>query len=332
VERRDRRREERARARPRRPPRGAPALTDLAAHLGGHHRDLDETFALVRRAEALGYRAVYVDGDVSVVPSRGDAPVLDGWTATVAYLARSARIEIGSVRLLHHWNVARLAQAVATAESVAPHRLRLLVAIGAQPADRRFGLPQLPVAERVAWLDEWLGALRRLLAGDVVTLHGRRVELDRALVRPAPRGGQMPIELAAAGPRMLELVARHADRWDVNLPPVKRMVAEADARLRRACEAIGRDPARIGRSQWVFVRPGDADEASVRAAFRRWHPWFRSLADEALSEAVVSGPVGACRVRVAEIRGELGIDLPVLDLAGLPRDAAVEALDAMAGA
>lgn len=286
----------------------------------------------MRRAEALGYRAVYVDGDVSVVPSRGDAAVLDGWTATVAYLARTERVEIGSVRLLHHWNVARLAQSVATAECVAPGRLRLLTAIGAQPADRRFGLPQRPVAERIAWLDEWLGALRGLLAGEVVTLRGRHVELEEALVRPTPRGGRMPIEVAAAGARMLDVVARRADRWDLNLPPVKRIVAEADAQLRRACEAIGRDPASLGRSMWVFVRPGDGDEAGVRAAFRRWHPWFRSLPDAALAEAVVAGPVGGCRTRVAEIRAELGVDLPVLDLAGLAHDAAARALAAMAGA
>ena len=116
-------------------------MPDLAVHLGGYHRSFDEALALVLRAEALGYRAAYVDGDVSVVPSRGDAPVLEGWTATVAYLARTERIEIGSIRLVHHWNAARLAQAVATVESIAPGRLRLLASIGGQPADRRFGFP-----------------------------------------------------------------------------------------------------------------------------------------------------------------------------------------------
>src|SRR5512134_160846 len=122
---------------------------DLAAHLGGHHRDFAETLALVRCAESLGYRAVYVDGDVSVVASRGDAPVLHGWTATVAYLAATERIEIGSIRLVHHWNPAQLAQAVATAECIAPGRLRLLASIGGQAADRRFGLAVPPVGERI---------------------------------------------------------------------------------------------------------------------------------------------------------------------------------------
>jgi alkanesulfonate monooxygenase SsuD/methylene tetrahydromethanopterin reductase-like flavin-dependent oxidoreductase (luciferase family) len=100
----------------------------------------------VRRAEALGYRCAFVDGDVSMLPSRGEGDVLDGWTVTAALLAATERIEIGSIRLVHHWNAAKLAQAVATAERIAPGRLRLQISIGAQPADARFGLPFPPAA------------------------------------------------------------------------------------------------------------------------------------------------------------------------------------------
>lgn len=274
-----------------------------------------------------------MDGDVSIVPSRGDAPVLDGWTATVGYLARTERIEIGSIRLVHHWNVARLAQAVATVESMAPGRLRLLASIGAQRTDRRFGLAFPPAAERLAWLDEWLGALRRLLAGEAVTVAGRHVELTEAWVRPVPRDGRMPIEVGGAAPALLRVVARHADRWDVNLPPIARRVHDAAAMLADACRAIGRDPDAIGRSMWIFVRPGeDPGGEAVRAAFRRWHPWFRDLPDAGRAESIVAGPVGSCRERIASMRRDLGLDLPVLDVAGLDASAAAAAIEALAGA
>jgi alkanesulfonate monooxygenase SsuD/methylene tetrahydromethanopterin reductase-like flavin-dependent oxidoreductase (luciferase family) len=308
-------------------------VADLAVHLGGYHRSFDETLALVRRAEALGYRVAYVDGDVSVVPSRGDAPVLEGWTATVAMLARTSRIEIGSIRIARQWNAARLAQAVATAEVIAPGRLRFLITIGAQPADRRFGFAMPTAGERIAWLDELLGALRRLWAGESVTLHGRFVTLDEAIVRPLPRGGRMPIEVGGAGDRLLAVVARHADRWDLNLPPVASRIRAASARLAAACQATGRDPAAIGRSMWVFARPGRATEDPALAAeFRRWQPWFRELPDADLGEAILAGPIVACRARLATLRDDLGIDLPVLDLAGLAQVDAEAALEAMAGA
>lgn len=308
-------------------------VADLAVHLGGHDRGFGEVLALVQRAETLGYRAAYVDGDVSIVPSRGDGPVLDGWTATVALLARTARIEIGSIRLVHHWNAARLAQAVSTAECVAPGRLRFLASIGGQPADRRFGFALPPASERIVWLDEWLSALRRLWAGERVTISGRFVTLDDALVRPLPRGGQMPIEVGGAGARLLDVVARHADRWDLNVPPVARLVREAADRLAVACEAIGRDRASIGRSMWVLARPDrSVDDASLVSEFRRWHPWFRSLPDREVAEAILAGPVPGCRDRIASIRNDLGIDLPVLDLAGLSHPEAERALEALASA
>src|SRR4029453_19202376 len=105
---------------------------------------------LVRLAEELGYDAAFVDGDATLHPGR---ETLDGWTATVALLARTQPIPIGSLRLVPHWNAARLAQSVASAERIAPGRLRFLASIGDRPIDARFGLPDLPPAERIRWLD-----------------------------------------------------------------------------------------------------------------------------------------------------------------------------------
>jgi alkanesulfonate monooxygenase SsuD/methylene tetrahydromethanopterin reductase-like flavin-dependent oxidoreductase (luciferase family) len=288
----------------------------------------------VRRAEALGYRAAWVDGDVSVVPSRGEGDVLDGWTVTAALLVATERIEIGSIRLVHHWNAARLAQAGATLERIAPGRLRFLMSIGGHALDRAFGLPFPPPAERVAWLDETLRALRALWAGETVQTEGRFVRLAGARVRPLPRGGRMPIELAAGrGPRLLELVAMHADRWDVNLPPIPSRVLDATRRLEQACRRHGRDPETIGRSMWILSRPGcDPQGPEVQTAFRRYHPWFADVHDSELPSAVLAGPGGDCRRRLAEIRRHLRIDLPVLDLSGLDRATADRVMTAMAGA
>lgn len=287
----------------------------------------------MRHAEALGYRCAFVDGDVSMLPSRGEGDVLDGWTATVALLAATERIEIGSLRLVHHWNAAKLAQAVATAERIAPGRLRFQIAIGAHPADAGFGLPYPPAADRIAWLEETLPALRRLWAGETVSARGRFVRLEAARVRPVPRGGRLPIAVAGRSPRMLEVVAAHADRWDVNLPPIAARVDDATRRLAEACRRRGRDPAGIARSMWVFARPGEDPEGPVvRAAFRRWNPWFSEVPDAELRKAVLAGPVRECRARLAWIRSRLGVDLPLLDLAGLDRPAAERVMTELAGA
>jgi alkanesulfonate monooxygenase SsuD/methylene tetrahydromethanopterin reductase-like flavin-dependent oxidoreductase (luciferase family) len=307
------------------------ATPPLAVAFGWHGFSFGELLDLVRQAERLGYRAAYVDGDVSQLPSRLEADVLDGWTVTTALLALTERIPIGSIRLVHHWNAARLAQAVATLERITPGRLRFLISIGGQRADRRFGLALPRARERIAWLDETLRAVRALWRGEEVTLPGRFVALEGARVRPVLPPGRPQIEVAGRGRRLLRVVAAHADVWDVNLPPVGARVARAAAHLEQACAALGRDPASIRRSMWIFVRPhGDSADPALRAEFRRWNPWYADLCDGELAEAIVGGPPAACRARLSEIARELGIALPVVDLSGLPYDAARRTLETLA--
>lgn len=302
----------------------------LAAALGWHAIPFEPLLELVRLAERLGYAAVFVDGDVSQLPSRPDAEVLDGLVAAATLLARSERIEVASLRLVHHWNAAKLAQATATLARLHPGRVRLFVSIGGQPADRRFGLPLPPAGDRIAWLDETLDAVRALWRGEEVTRRGRFVALEGARI-PAPRA-PIPIHVAAGRSRaLLEVVARHADGWDVNLPPLRRRVAGAEAALAAACAARGRDPRSLARSMWIFARPGrEPGDPELTREFRRWNPWFRDLPDAELREAVVCGPLGEARERIACIGRELGLELPVADLSGLDAGAAAAALHALA--
>ncbi len=295
-----------------------------------HQLRWEDLLALVQRAEALGYAAAYVDGDVSQIASLGERDVLDGWTLMTALAQRTSRIALASIRLVHYWNAARLAQSIATFERIAPRRQRVLISIGAQPADRSFGLPWPPVADRVAWLDETLTALRALWRGELVTARGRFVALEGARVRPA-LPAPPPIEIGAAGPRMLGLVAKHADAWNINVLPSVRRVATASAQLKAACKALGRDAGEIGRVMPIFTRPGlEPGDPALAAAFRRFHPWFADARDEEVEEAVLAGDAAACRARLARLRSDLRLHLPVADLTGLPPEQAGEALAALA--
>lgn len=312
---------------------GAQGPPALGVVFGWNALPFEALVALARHAERRGFRAVYVDGDVSMMPSRGEGDVLEGWTATVALLAATERIEVGSIRLVHHWpSAARLAQAVATVERLFPGRLRLLVSVGGhRREDARFGLPAPPAPDRVAWLGEALEAARALWRGEVVTRKGRFVRLEEARVRPCPPPGRPFVEVGARRPRLLEVAARHADGWDVNLPPVRQRVRAAAARLDAACRRVGRDPAGMTRSMWIFTRPhGDPDDPAVRAAFRRWCPWFGWVPEAELGEAIVAGPPAEARRRLGAIAGELGLSLPCADLTGLDPEAAARALDALA--
>jgi alkanesulfonate monooxygenase SsuD/methylene tetrahydromethanopterin reductase-like flavin-dependent oxidoreductase (luciferase family) len=302
----------------------------LGVALGAHTHPFETLLELVRHAEERGFDVAYADGDVSMLSRRTEVSVLDGWTVSTALLARTERIAIGSLRLPHHWNAARLAQATATAHHLFGDRFRFFASAGAQPIDHRFGLDWGGPGERVARLDETLEAVRALWRGETVTREGRFVRLDGARIRPTPPGGGMPIELAGRGRRLLSVVARHGDLWDVNWPPIRRRVEQAAAFLREACEREGRDPAAIARSQWIFTRVvARPDEAALEAEFREINPWFAEIPSDELREGWVAGEPARCRDRIREIHQVLGIDLPILDLTGLDAPASRAVMDAL---
>ncbi len=302
----------------------------LAAAFTWHQLPFEELAALVQHAESLGYAAAYVDGDVSQLATIGERDVLDGWTVTTALAQRTTRIQLASIRLVHYWNAARLAQSFASFERIAPGRQRAFLAIGAHPADRAFGLPYPPVADRIAWLGETLAALRALWRGAPVVQRGRFVSLEGARVRPA-LATPPPIELAAAGPRMLALVAEHADAWNVNVPPLAERVAAADAAFAQACATRGRPASEIARVLQIFARPAlAADDPALLGAFRRFHPWFAEVADADVPRAVLCGGRAAARAQLGRMRGEFRLDLPVVDVTGLPAAEAAAALETLA--
>jgi len=301
----------------------------LGIYFGWHTLAFEELRELVQRAEELGYAAAFADGDISMLERRADDDCLDGWTVTTALLAATRTIEIGSLRIVHHWNAAKLAQAAATAERLYPGRLRFQISIGDWAIDARFGLPKLPARDRVAWLEETLEAARALWRGSTVTRHGRFVRLDEARVRPTPLAGRPPVTVMARRPRMLEVVAGHADVWDVNLPPLPELVAPAASSLAEACRRRGRDPGEIGRSMLLFCRLDRRGEAA-RDEYRRLNPWFRSIPEAGTGSSVIVGDARSCHEQIEEARARLGLTLPVVDASGLPVERARELLEGLA--
>jgi alkanesulfonate monooxygenase SsuD/methylene tetrahydromethanopterin reductase-like flavin-dependent oxidoreductase (luciferase family) len=145
-----------------------------------------------------------------------------------------------------------------------------------------------------------------------------------------PPGGRIEIAVAAKGASLLGVVARHADVWEVNLPPVAPRVEAAVTALEAACARLGRDPATIERSMLLFTRLAASPAAEPFAAeFRRLNPWFRFLSDPEAAASLVVGPPEHCLGRIAEICRELRITRPVIDLSGLPAGEAAHLLTAL---
>jgi alkanesulfonate monooxygenase SsuD/methylene tetrahydromethanopterin reductase-like flavin-dependent oxidoreductase (luciferase family) len=101
--------------------------------------------------------------------------------------------------------------------------------------------------DRLDWLDESVGLIRRLLDGETVTHEGRFYRLRDAVCRPLPVQPRLPILIGGSGPRKtLRTTAAYADLWNAYGQPDA--IAAHDAVLRGHCRDLGRDERDIART------------------------------------------------------------------------------------
>ncbi|MBU3751491.1 MAG: LLM class flavin-dependent oxidoreductase, partial [Mycobacterium sp.] len=77
----------------------------------------------------------------------------------------------------------------------------------------------------------------------------------RPLQSPHP-----PIVVGGSRPKMLRVIARHADEWNMPGHEGPQRWARTNLHLDEACAEVGRDPARIQRSVQLFLHPGDPEQ------------------------------------------------------------------------
>jgi len=210
--------------------------------------------AQARRAEALGFDSVWVMDHLLI--QRGERRVLahDPLICLAQVAAATSRIQLGSMVLCHGFRhagqLAREASALADASGG-----RFVLGLGAGWHRPEFDALGLPFDHRVSRLEEAVEPVRRLLAGETVSLGGEWLQLADASVAVTSKAP--PLWVAADGPRMLALAARtdgwsHSNWGAGNTRPFR----DAKARFDRVLESAGRDRARIEVSASIACAPG----------------------------------------------------------------------------
>lgn len=209
-------------------------------------------------AEGFGFDTVWTADELLWRKADGSA---QGWwecvAMTGAVAAATSRIKVGTwVLSALHRNPAITAKAVETLDEISGGRFVLGLGSGhAGVQAHTFGLPEDHVFGRYEEaLSIILPLLRQGRADFEGTYHAARGLEQRPV---GPRPGGIPLMMGAKGPKMLELAARHADIWSWYVEERSDLV-EFGPRLEallRACDAVGRDPATIGRSAGIAVEP-----------------------------------------------------------------------------
>lgn len=220
------------------------------------------------RADALGFGTVW-NYDHFYGLDANATPTLEGWTCLAAMAAVVRRARVGCmVTGVTYRNPAILAKMAVTVDHISGGRLDFGIGAGWHEAEHRgYGIPFPSPGTRVAMLDEALTVIRRLWAEESVSFSGRFFTLEDALCEPKPvQRPRPPIVIGGSQPKMLRVIARHADEWNMpsRLGPAD--WAEVSGRLDAACAEVGRDPGRVRRSVQLFLHPRDPNQVAEQLA------------------------------------------------------------------
>jgi alkanesulfonate monooxygenase SsuD/methylene tetrahydromethanopterin reductase-like flavin-dependent oxidoreductase (luciferase family) len=192
-------------------------------------------------AEAAGLDELWVWEDCFAQSGIASAAAALAWTSTIP-------VGIGLLPVPLR-NVALTAMELATLERTFPGRLVAGVGHGVQSWMAQAGAR---VQSPLTLLEEYATALRRLLAGERVTVTGRYVTLDDVALTWVPATAP-PLVLGGVGPRSLALAARLGDGNLLGTAMTEDEVREACAAVRAARDG---EPHPVGATVIAATGPG----------------------------------------------------------------------------
>jgi alkanesulfonate monooxygenase SsuD/methylene tetrahydromethanopterin reductase-like flavin-dependent oxidoreductase (luciferase family) len=216
--------------------------------------------------DRLGYDSVWLC-DHYMQPSRPTGPYFEGWTLLAALAPLTERIRLGvlvSSNTFRHPSL--LAKEAVTVDHVSNGRLELGLGAGWYvPEHEAYGIDFPGPAELVSRFREAVEAIDLLLRQEITTYQGQHYQLKDAPMRPRPvQQPRPPFTLGGHGPRMLRIIAQHAETWNSFGTPDE--MRQRNAILDDACAASGREPSSLRRSLYGWASKMGRDAwASVQA-------------------------------------------------------------------
>jgi F420-dependent oxidoreductase-like protein len=235
-----------------------------------------DQLAIVRRAESVGFESFFRSDHYQSFPGPSGEPTTDAWAVLAGLARETSTITLGTlVSPVTFRSAGNLAKVVTTVDEMSGGRVEFGLGAGwNEPEHRQLGLPFPEIKERADLMEEQFAVLRGLWGEpDGWSFAGRHVRIEDASFHPKPmarpgrptfpNGSSRPRLLTGGegSPRSLRIGARYVDEFNLSSSSPEK-AATIFAALAEACEAIGRDPATMGRSVMAGVLIG-RDEAEL---------------------------------------------------------------------
>lgn len=207
------------------------------------------TFEELRRTaqncEDLGFDSIWVYDHLIYQSGKSKIGIWEGWSMLSALAAITKKVELGTLVTCNSFrNPAILAKMAHTVDEISNGRLILGVGAGwNEPEYKAFGMP---FDHRVTRFEEALQIIHPLLKKGHVDFQGNYYSARDCEIRPrSPRKDGIPLMIGGRKPRVMQLVAKYADLYNVCYTTIPRSTEIPLRSLRTACKKVDRDLATL---------------------------------------------------------------------------------------
>jgi alkanesulfonate monooxygenase SsuD/methylene tetrahydromethanopterin reductase-like flavin-dependent oxidoreductase (luciferase family) len=263
-------------------------------------------------AERAGFESIWFDDHLLADEGDWHDSKLEGWAALAALAPLTTKARLGLLVAANTFrNPGLTAKLATTLDHISGGRLILGIGAGWFGREHEaFGLDfGTGFGQRLDRLEESVGLVERLLAGERVSHDGRFYRMVDAVCEPRPIQVRLPILIGGSGrEKTLRTVARHADLW--NAYASRDRVTESLAILRERCAEVGRPYEAIDKTVYmeVVIRASEAEVQAYWTSVEDRHGIRGRVGSDGTPRTL---NVGGSPVAVADyVRGfaDLGID------------------------
>jgi len=247
-------------------------------HTGPQNCSLDDLRPVWHLADRSGFHWISIWDHfypAMIVPGDARGTCFEAVSIMTALAAETTNVRVGSlVYCMAYRHPAVLANAMVTVDHVSGGRMELGLGAGwSQIEFDAYGIPFLPIKDRLDQVEEGIQIIRGLFTQETTTFRGKHYQVVDARCDPKPMQSRPRLWLGGMGEkRLLRMVAKYADGWNVPFIGPDIFAAKNQV-LDRWCDKERRDPKTVLRTVNLGLaigrRPAEADQkrAALQAQF-----------------------------------------------------------------
>ncbi|MGI9597079.1 MAG: TIGR03560 family F420-dependent LLM class oxidoreductase [Acidimicrobiales bacterium] len=274
-----------------------------------------EVKATAVAAESSGWDGLWLSDHILWDAESTDRNCFEAWTLLTALATATETLRLGTLVTCNSYrHPSLLAKTAAGIDVISDGRVDFGIGAGWKEEEyRAYGYDFPGIGTRQRQLSEAIDLTRLLWTEPYADFEGEHYRLERAVCAPKPHQSPMPIWVGGHGDNLLRIVAEKADGWNMVFGRALDVLSDRHAVLDRHCADIGRDPASIMRSIFLFTAIAD-DQAEVDAIQADLTTRLGPAAEMFMGAGEAAGLIGPAD-RVAEgLRAHLALGFDGLHL------------------